>query len=509
MYIPSPTMSAPFHPLHSLLEASEISKAFGSTQALRRARFTLERGEVHALVGENGAGKSTLMKILAGVHGKDEGRILMEGVEFNPGTPQQARSLGIATVFQELSLCNNLSVAENIFANREPGSHGFVNFRLLNEQTDTLLREFSFTIPPQTIVAELSLAHKQIVEILKAIALKAKILILDEPTSALERSDADRLFGLIDRLRSQGTGIIFISHKLDEVFRIADKITVFRDGEHIATLKTKDTSRDHIISSMIGREVHQIYPPKSAMHGKTRFRIDGFSLAGVFDKVTLELHEGEILGIAGLTGSGRTEVMQSVFAYRRRDSGDVMLDGKILRVDTPSTAIRNGIVYSPEDRKEQGLFLNHSVSMNITSTCLDECSVSGFVAATKESDVAEAMIRDLGIKVKEKEQDVGSLSGGNQQKVLLAKCLASQPSVLIVDEPTRGIDIGSKIEIYSLLRSFAAKGGSVILISSELQEVIGLSDRVIVFKEGRVVGELQSGLTEQSVMDLMFQRHAH
>ena len=491
-----------------LLDVRQISKSFGSTQALRRASFSLDAGEIHALVGENGAGKSTLMKILAGVHQKEEGHVLLEGVEVNPQTPQAARSLGIGTVFQELSLCNNLSVAENIFANREPGSFGLVNHRLLNQLTNDHLREFAFSIPADTFVGDLNLAQKQIIEILKAIALKAKVLILDEPTSALERTDVQRLFELLARLRSQGTGIIFISHKLDEVFQVADTITVFRDGEHVATLKSSDTDRGTIMKYMVGREIHQIYPPKAKTQGRERLKVTDFCLHDTFEGITFDLHEGEILGVAGLTGSGRSEVMQSIFAYRGKDSGTIDLEEVPIDIDAPSTAIELGIVYSPEDRKEQGLFLNHSVAMNITSACLEDCSTSILLSKTKEAEVSTRMVKDLAIKVSSVDQEVGSLSGGNQQKVLLAKCLACKPKVLIVDEPTRGIDIGSKIEIYSLLRDFTTKGGSVILISSELSEVIGLSDRVVVFKEGRIVGELKSDLTESALMELMFHRTA-
>jgi ribose transport system ATP-binding protein len=489
-----------------LLEVRQISKCFGPTQALHNASLRLEAGEIHALVGENGAGKSTLMKILSGVHRKDSGQVLLEGADVNPQTPQEARSLGIGTVFQELSLCNNLSVAENIFANREPGSFGLVNYRQLNRLTHDHLREFQFAIPAETLVGDLTLAHKQIVEILKAMALKARVLILDEPTSALERTDVAKLFELLSRLKAQGTGIIFISHKIDEVFQIADCITVFRDGEHITTLKSTETNRDAIINFMVGREIHQIYPRKASARGKERLKVSNFCLHDAFEGITFQLLEGEILGIAGLTGSGRSEVMQSIFAYRGKDSGTIDLEEVPIDIDSPSAAISQGIVYSPEDRKEQGLFLNHSVAMNVTSACLEECSTSILLSKRKERDVATSMVKDLAIKVHSIDQSVSSLSGGNQQKVLLAKCLACKPKVLIVDEPTRGIDIGSKIEIYNLLREFTRQGGSVILISSELSEVIGLSDRVVVFKEGRIIGELESGLTEQGLMDLMFRR---
>jgi ABC-type sugar transport system ATPase subunit len=308
------------------------------------------------------------------------------------------------------------------------------------------------------------------------------------------------------RLKNQGTGIVFISHKLDEVFHIADRITVFRDGERISTLQVSETNRDEVIKHMVGREIHQIYPAKANAVGVSRMRVTGFCLQDVFNDITFELRTGEILGVAGLTGSGRSELMQSVFAYRSKDSGRITLEEVPLDIQTPYEAIRHGIVYSPEDRKEQGLFLNQSVAMNLTAACLEECSTSMFVSRQKEADVATQMVENLAIRVQNIEQEVSSLSGGNQQKVLLAKCLACKPKVLIVDEPTRGIDIGSKIEIYNLLREFTSNGGSVVLISSELSEVIGLSDRVIVFKDGMIVGELASDVSEHALMDLMFQR---
>ena len=489
-----------------LLEISSITKSFGPTLALRNASFELKGGEIHALVGENGAGKSTLMKILAGVHRKDDGQIFLSGHEVNPLSPQEARSLGISTVFQELSLCNNLSVAENILANRQPGSFGLINHRSLNSLTNQYLKEFDVAIRPETLVGDLPLAQKQIIEILKAISLRAKVLILDEPTSALERPDVSRLFELLTRLKNQGTGIVFISHKLDEVFHIADRITVFRDGERIATLDAAQTSRDEVIKHMVGREIHQIYPAKTTSVGTSRMKVTDFCLHDTFSNISFDLRVGEILGVAGLTGSGRSEVMQSIFAYRSKDSGMIALEEVPLDLGTPYDAIRHGIVYSPEDRKDQGLFLNQSVAMNVTAACLDECSTSILVSKQKETNIATRMVEDLAIRVQNIDQEVNSLSGGNQQKVLLAKCLACKPRVLIVDEPTRGIDIGSKIEIYNLLRDFTSRGGSVVLISSELSEVIGLSDRVIVFKDGMIVGELGSQTTEHALMDLMFQR---
>jgi ABC-type sugar transport system ATPase subunit len=492
-----------------LLEVNSINKTFGSTQALRNAEFSLQAGEIHALVGENGAGKSTLMKILSGVHKKDSGHIYLEGKEIDPTNPKEAHQLGISTVFQELSLCPNLSVAENIFVNREPTIFGIIKKQELCKVTDDYLREFHIVMKADTPVSELNIAQKQIVEILKAISVRAKVLILDEPTSSLEKTEAGRLFELLRKLRNAQTGVIFISHKLDEVFQVADRITVFRDGEYIATKERSETNQHEIIKYMVGREIHQVFPERSRKRGKERLRVTGFSFRDKFQDVTFSVSEGEILGAAGLTGSGRSEVMQSVFGYQRKDAGRIVYEGKPIAVNNPYSAIRNNIIYSPEDRKEQGLFLSHSVVLNVTSTSLKECSGAFVISKKKENDITNRMVNELSIKLRSTNQEVASLSGGNQQKVLLAKCLATNPKVLIVDEPTRGIDIGSKIEIYHLLRDFANRGGSVIFISSELPEIIGLCDRVVVFRQGRIVGELTENITESALMDLMFKYSAN
>jgi ribose transport system ATP-binding protein len=489
-----------------LLNVDHVAKSFGSTVALRNAFFQLQAAEIHALIGENGAGKSTLMKILAGVHRKDSGAIFLDGVEIHPSTPKEAQTLGIGTVFQELSLCPNLSIAENIYANREPSKFGLIRKKVLHERTENYLNEFGVSIPPDVLVGDLNIGQRQIVEILKAISINARVLILDEPTSSLEQTEVLNLFGLLRTLKENGTGIIFISHKLDEVFQISDRITVFRDGEHIVTCPRAETNEREIIRSMMGREIQQIFPSKKPVAGERRFEIKGYSYQNAFRDISFNVRRGEILGVAGLTGSGRSEVMQAIYGYRRKDSGDVFIDNKPVRIDQPYDAIRYGIMYSPEDRKTDGLFLNHSIVMNLTSTCLDECGKMFLLSKTKEHEIAGKLVKDLSIKVGDIESEMNSLSGGNQQKVLLAKCLVSNPELLIVDEPTRGIDIGSKVEIYHLLRDFADRGGSVVLISSELTEIIGMSDRVVVFKEGRIAGEIKSDFSESSIMQLMFKK---
>ena len=490
--------------MQPLLFVESLSKSFGQTRALKGARLDLVAHEIHALVGENGAGKSTLIKILAGVHTPDDGTILLEGKRFAPENPHEARALGISTVFQELSLCENMTVAENIFVNREPTVFGMVKRRELERAADEYLRGFNVHLRPGDVVGDLTLGQRQIVEIVKAISVKAKVLSLDEPTSSLGDREAQRLIELLLTLKVNGTGIIFVSHKMNEIFQMADRITVFRDGEYIITKRRAETDSDEIIRNMVGREISQVFPPKSTNIGVEKLAVREFTSRNRFQAVSLNVRKGEILGLAGLTGAGRSEVMQALFGYGAKDRGEVIIDGKPVPIVSPSAAIAAKLMYAPEDRKRQGLFLDHSVAMNVGAACLDELSGNGFMSSGKETSLTEQMVKSLSIKVGAIEQPAGSLSGGNQQKVVLAKCLATNPEVLLVDEPTRGIDIGSKIEIYNLLREFTGRGGAVILISSELPEIIGLSDRVVVFRGGRITGELTDNINEAAVIELMF-----
>ncbi|MGA9121534.1 MAG: sugar ABC transporter ATP-binding protein [Bacteroidota bacterium] len=491
--------------MNPLLAVRSLSKAFGPTHALRSVDFTLLPGTIHALVGENGAGKSTLIKILAGVHQRDAGTIELGGQAFIPATPLQARQAGISTVFQELSLCPNLTVAENVFAHREPARFGLINRRALHQQTRDVLAAFNVSLRPDALLGDLTVAQRQIVEIVKAMSVSARILVFDEPTSALGDRETGRLLDLLLSLKTHGTGIIYVSHKLEEIFKVADEITVFRDGQNVATLPASQTSTTDLMRLMVGREITQIFPAKGTTGGEERLRVSGLRFGTKVNGISFTVHAGEIVGLAGLTGSGRTECMQALIGYTERDSGDVVIQGKPVELRWPADAIRNRILYAPEDRKEQGLFLEQSVTMNISVINLEECSGRFLMSAGKEEALTRRMTSDLGIKSSSPQQEVGALSGGNQQKVLIARCLAGKPDVLIVDEPTRGIDIGSKIEIYHLLRSFANRGGAVMLISSELLEVVGLSDRVLIFCQGAIAGELEGpAITEQNVLSLMF-----
>ena len=489
-----------------LVRMENMSKTYGKVEAIKDITLTVGVGEIVGLVGDNGAGKSTLIKILAGVFRADDGTVVLGGKAIDPANPRDARALGISTVFQELSLSSNMTVAENIFVNREPVRLGMVRRRMMEEAAAGFLRSFNVQLKPADRVEDLTVAQRQIVEIVKAVSASARVLILDEPTSSLDDRESEKLFGILSRLREDGAGIIFVSHKLNEVFRIADRITVFRDGEYITTSRKDETTPEDVIRAMVGREISQVYPPKGEKRGEPKLALRGFSCRGRFRDIALTVHAGEILGLAGLTGAGRTEVMQALFGYGPKDSGEALRQGTPLRIGSPADAIRQGIMYAPEDRRLHGLFLSQSVAMNVAAASLRSCSGRFLMSAPRESDLARHMVETLSIKVSSIGQEAGALSGGNQQKIVLAKCLAAHPDVLIVDEPTRGIDIGSKIEIYGRLRAFANGGGAVILISSELQEIIGMSDRVVVLRGGEIRGEIEENISEESVIALMFDR---
>ena len=498
--------SAVRNPQSAILQMRGIAKSFPGAQALAGVDFAVRRGEIHALVGENGAGKSTLMKILAGVVAKDDGEIVFDGREINPRNAAEAQASGVSLVHQELSLAPNLTVAENIFVRREPrrlGPLGLVNWRELNARAKKLLDQFELEIAPDAPVKNLSLAKRQIVEIAKALSVEAKLLILDEPTSSLETHEVELLFKLLRRLAARGLGLVYITHRMDEIFRIADRVTVLRDGRLVGTRERDETDADEIIRMMVGRELEKLYPAKADRAGDVVFELRGLTARGKFKDVNLTARRGELLGLAGLIGSGRTEAMMAAIGHATLDGGEVLIDGKAVRIDSPRDALRLGVVYSPEDRKYQGLFLSQSVQANIIAASLNECSGAGLMRGSVERSLSAGFIRDLAIKTPDLERAVGALSGGNQQKVLLAKWLATRPRVLIVDEPTRGVDVGSKSEIWRLLRRFTDQGGAVIMISSELPEILGMSDRIVVFHEGRVAGELSGGdATEEKIMRL-------
>ncbi|MCF8089497.1 MAG: sugar ABC transporter ATP-binding protein [Desulfotignum sp.] len=484
-----------------IIEARKISKEFPGMLALDRVDFDLLPGEIHTIAGENGAGKSTLMHCLAGVYQPSQGTVLVEGTPVRLRNPHHSQEYGISTVFQEMALAPNMSVAENVYTNAQPSNRfGLINYEKMYQDTISALEIFGVDIDPGTPLKNYSVAVQQIVEIARAIEKKARVLILDEPTSAIGRSETAKLLEILKMLKSRGVGIIYISHKLNEVFAISDRITVLKDGRRVKTLHTKETNPDEVVELMIGRELSAMLPARNTHAPPTPF-VSLYNLSGEgFSNVSLEINANEILGIFGLTGSGRSELARGIFGVDPLHSGTLSFNGSHTAISTPYQAISKGIAYIPEDRKQDGLFLDMSIRENISAACLKELSGNIFMDPSREIRLSEQAATDLGIKATGIDQPVGMLSGGNQQKVLFAKWLARKPSMLIADEPTRGVDIGAKAEIHLLLRKLADQGAAVVMISSELPEILGMSDRIAVMREGKLVALLdRSQATEEVV----------
>jgi ABC-type sugar transport system ATPase subunit len=497
--------------METILRVEDICKSFAGNQVLHDVDFSAEVGRIHALVGENGAGKTTLMNIIGGIHQPDEGTVYFRGEPVSFANPLQAMNRGISIVHQELSLVPNLNVAQNVFISGQTNEmvprqkvnrFGFINWKELYADTRDLFDHVGIDIEPTTMVSKLSVSMQQLVEIAKAISFNARVLILDEPTSALSEKEIDRLFGVIRELTRKGVAIIFISHKLDEVLTIADQISVLRDGRMVDTVRTEETSRDEIIRMMVGRHIEDMYPSKSSGIGDVLFSVEGLSRRPYFHDVTFALRRGEILGLAGLVGSGRTEVARAIFGADALDAGEITLDGKDIRIKSPTSAIQHGICYLTEDRKTLGLFLKMLVRDNIVSAALNRfISRLGFLRRRAIQDESMHYVDYMQIRPPTDEVEMISLSGGNQQKSLLAKWLSAKPKVLIADEPTRGVDVGAKAKLHTDLRKMAEEGVGVILISSELLEILGLSDRVVVFREGTVAAVLEGDqATQEEVM---------
>ena len=489
-----------------LLEVKGIDKSFGATKALKGMSLQLLRGEVHAIVGENGAGKSTLMSIIDGIIQPDAGEIFVEGKQVVIRNPSEAASLGIGFVHQEIALCPDVSVAENIFMAEINKENNFtVKYKKLYERAAQILKPLA-NIDPKKLVGELSISNQQVVEIAKALSMNCKIIIFDEPTAALSEKEAESLFKIIRELKSNGIGIIYISHRMAEVFSLCDRVTVMRDGRLIDTKNINETDSKEIVNMMVGREIGDMYPPKrdsSACSKKCIFEIREFSDGKRFKSISFDLQEGEILGLAGLVGAGRSEVAQSVCALNSKISGDVHYQGKKINIKSPGESIKHGIVYLTEDRKSAGLFLDLSIKWNISAMKLLNVSKKGIIKNNLETKQSDTFIRELGIKCSGMNQNLSSLSGGNQQKVLLAKLLTVKPKIVFMDEPTRGIDVGAKNEIHKLIRKLANQGTGIVLISSELPEVVGMCDRVVVMHEGRLSGVVvDEDINEKKIIQL-------
>jgi ribose transport system ATP-binding protein len=494
-----------------LVEMTDISKSFPGVHALDGARFELRASEVHALVGENGAGKSTLMKVLAGIYRRDAGTVRVKGQEVEINSPRAAQDLGISIIHQELNLMGHLTVAQNVFIGREPRRGPLLDDKALNRKAAGLFEELHLNIDPTARVSRLAVAQQQMVEIAKALSYNSDVLIMDEPTAALTETEIDELFRITSHLRERGHGIVHISHRLEELKRITDRVTVMRDGRYVDTVNTADASIQQIISMMVGRTVFEATPELPETVDPTIvLEVSGLNLGRQVRDVSFQLHRGEILGVAGLVGAGRTEVMRAIFAADRPESGTITINGQPATIRSPSDAVQHGIAYLSEDRKRYGLALGMDVETNTVLASLSRfASRLGWVRTGATRRQALEQVKSLAIKTPGIAQRVKNLSGGNQQKVVIAKWLTADTDILIFDEPTRGIDVGAKSEIYRLLNDLAKQGKSVIMISSELPEILRMSHRILVMCEGRITGELSSAeATQEKIMTLATQRES-
>jgi rhamnose transport system ATP-binding protein len=485
-----------------VLALEDVSKYFGAVAALRGAHLELRAGEAHALVGENGAGKSTLVKILAGVHGPDTGRVLLDGEPVALDSPATARAAGIAVIYQEPTLFPDLSVAENIFMGRQPLAGGRrIDRKALAARCRELFERLGVHMDPERPARGLSIADQQMVEIAKALSFDARVLVMDEPTAALSGVEVERLFAVARSLREQGAAVLFISHRFDEVFALCDRITVMRDGQWVSTDPTSDLTVDQVVRRMVGREVASLYPKQDVEAGDVVLEVRDLTRHGVFADVSFDVRAGEIVALAGLVGAGRSEVVRAVFGVDVYDAGSVRVNGRNLKSGSPSAAMAAGIALVPEDRRQQGLVMELSVERNATLTRRWKLAKAGLLSPRTERATAAEWSKKLQVKAGRLSDPVSTLSGGNQQKVVLAKWLSTGPRVLIVDEPTRGIDVGTKSEVHRLLSQLAADGLAVVMVSSELPEVLGMADRVLVMHEGRLVDDIpRARADEDSVM---------
>ncbi len=484
------------------IEVQGIKKHFGGVHAIKNIDLTLNKGEIHAIVGENGAGKSTLMKILSGAYIKDSGTIKIFGKEYAIGNPKASKKLGIGIVYQEFSLVPDLTIAENIFLDRISNHFGFVDHKNLQKKTKNIIKQFGFDIEPQKKVEDLSVGWQQIIEITKVLSQDIKILILDEPTAVLSPAEIKILFQILKKLKSQDVSILYISHRLEEIFEIADRLTVVKDGESIVTKAISEVTESQVVEYMIGRSMESLFPKRVFKKGKEILRVEKLSNTPLFSDISFSLKEGEILGLAGLIGAGRTEVARVIFGVDKKTDGHIYIHGKKVNIRNPYQAISHGVGLVPEDRKAQGAILSMAIAENTTLPRLFDICHMGFINFVKENHIMNKFKKKLAIRMGANYLPVSSLSGGNQQKVILAKWLFAAPKILILDEPTRGVDIGAKAEIYEIITKLSMAGYALILISSELIELMGLCDRVIILSEGRQKGELsKDNLSEKTIME--------
>lgn len=501
-----------------LLSMQGISKRFPGVKALENVRLEVGYGEIHALLGENGAGKSTLLKILSGAQFADEGTIEIDGRSVLFASPYAAQQAGVVTIYQEFTLAPDMTIAENVFIGREPGNQFFVSWKAMADQTRAIMERIGLRRDPMTPVRSLSVAEQQLVEIARALSMNSRLIIMDEPTSALSEAEVKNLENIIRKLKADGISIIFVTHRLDEVFRLCDRYTVLRDGQYVGSGNIAETNVDEIIHLMVGREVETLYgsrpapqvgPVAISVRGLTRLRDARDPHAIELKEISFDARQGEILGLAGLVGAGRTETARAIFGADLFSAGEITIDGKPVRITSPADAMAHGIGLVPEDRKKQALFLQLAIRTNLTIASHDQISTfNWFIDESKENKLIETYKKLLNIRMASPEQLVGNLSGGNQQKVVLARWLALRPKILIVDEPTRGIDIGAKVEVHNLLIEMAKQGIAVIVISSELPEILAVCDRIVTMREGAVTGEIaRADATQEILMAMMTAQH--
>lgn len=482
-----------------IVSMEHITKEFPGVKALDDVKFNLRAGEVMALLGENGAGKSTLMKILSGVYSLEHGSLKLFGKEYSSLTPNTAREAGVAIIHQELNMCKDLTVAQNMFLGREKMNGFVLNNAAMEREAEKYLSELGGNIRPDEIVGNLPVSKQQMIEIAKALSINAKVLIMDEPTSALTSREIEELFQIIHKLKAQGCGIVYISHRLEELAHIVDRITIMRDGHYITDGNFTDFTMDEIIANMVGREIKEKFPRVECKKGKKIFEVKNLNAGHLVRNINFSLYEGEIVGFAGLMGAGRTETTRAIFGIDPKKSGELYLDGKQITINNPRDAIHAGVVLAPEDRKKDGLCTKLSIRQNIALPNLDLiCGKGGVINSKAENELCEKAAEDLTIKAANLEVDAGTLSGGNQQKIVVGKWLARNSRVVIFDEPTRGIDVGAKVEIYQLMNKLKQQGIAVMFVSSEMPEVMGVADRIIVMCDGKITGEVMAKETTQN-----------
>ncbi|MGF6989469.1 ABC-type sugar transport system ATPase subunit [Lachnospiraceae bacterium PM6-15] len=485
-----------------VLEMKGISKSFGATQALDNINFQLKKGEVHALLGENGAGKSTLIKVLGGVHRPDKGEIYIEDKNVVMNEIEDAQKAGVGIIHQEIVLVPYLSVTENIFLGREILTPLHTrDMKKMNSKAKEMTERLGLDIDVTTKVGTLSIAQQQLVEIVKAISFDIKILVMDEPTSSLSDEEVHKLFEIMEKLKADGVSIIYISHRMEELFAVTNRVTIMRDGTYVGTVETQETNTDELVGMMVGRSLTNYYTRDYNMSNTEVLRVENLTQKGVFEDISFSVREGEILGFSGLVGAGRSEIMQAIFGNEKYSSGTIFLNGKELKFKNSMDAIKNGLALVPEDRKKQGLTLINTVAFNLSLVSLDALKKGGLINNGKKDRMVDKYVKDLNIKTASVESPVSSLSGGNQQKIVLGRWLATNPQVLILDEPTRGVDVGAKAEIYSIINDLAKEGMAIIMVSSELPEIINMCDNVCVVKDGRITGRLtKEEMNQEKIM---------